>query len=166
MQCLSYDLSLHMPPPHRDALQTKLLSNSNFKLTLVLLFFLLYFIFWTLVSSDSLFPFCRRYTKFYGTSESSAINLAHDALMSMYFCGIFVTVIFYNFILHLKPWILNKLLFDFFFIFLDLMLNIICALLIFKLTYINDLFSGYKWWEEEIEKWQNPILKNENLPEW
>ncbi|KAH7662725.1 Glucosylceramidase protein [Dioscorea alata] len=48
----------------------------------------------------------RRYTKFYGTSESSAINLAHDALMR------------------------------------------------------------YKWWEEEIEKWQNPILKNENLPEW
>lgn len=48
----------------------------------------------------------RRYTKFYGTSERSAINLAHDALMR------------------------------------------------------------YKWWEEEIEKWQNPILKNENLPEW
>ncbi|KAL8217316.1 hypothetical protein R6Q57_024153 [Mikania cordata] len=24
----------------------------------------------------------------------------------------------------------------------------------------------YKRWEEEIEKWQNPILKNDKLPEW
>nr|XP_010920344.1 LOW QUALITY PROTEIN: non-lysosomal glucosylceramidase-like [Elaeis guineensis] len=48
----------------------------------------------------------RRYTKFYGTSERSAINLVHDALM------------------------------------------------------------GYKCWEEEIEKWQDPILKDEKLPEW
>ncbi|MQM17314.1 hypothetical protein Taro_050281 [Colocasia esculenta] len=48
----------------------------------------------------------RRYTKFYGTSERSAADIAHDALM------------------------------------------------------------GYKWWEEEIEKWQNPILKDEKLPEW
>ncbi|XP_042394104.1 non-lysosomal glucosylceramidase-like [Zingiber officinale] len=48
----------------------------------------------------------RRYTKFYGTSERSAINLVHDAL------------------------------------------------------------KNYKWWEEEIEKWQNPILQNEKLPEW
>jgi uncharacterized protein (DUF608 family) len=28
------------------------------------------------------------------------------------------------------------------------------------------LFSEYKLWEEEIEKWQNPILKDERLPEW
>ncbi|OAY68565.1 Non-lysosomal glucosylceramidase, partial [Ananas comosus] len=48
----------------------------------------------------------RRYTKFYGTSERSAINLVHDAL------------------------------------------------------------KKYKWWEEEIEKWQNPILHDERLPEW
>lgn len=48
----------------------------------------------------------RRYTKFYGTSERSALNLVHDAL------------------------------------------------------------KKYKWWEEEIEKWQNPILKDEKLPEW
>lgn len=47
-----------------------------------------------------------RYTKFYGTSERSALNLVHDAL------------------------------------------------------------KKYKWWEEEIEKWQNPILKDEKLPEW
>ncbi|KAK1307564.1 hypothetical protein QJS10_CPA09g01999 [Acorus calamus] len=48
----------------------------------------------------------RRYTQFYGTSERSALELVHDALMN------------------------------------------------------------YKWWEEEIEKWQTPILKDENLPEW
>ncbi|URD94902.1 hypothetical protein MUK42_29117 [Musa troglodytarum] len=48
----------------------------------------------------------RRYTKFYGTSERSALNLVHDAL------------------------------------------------------------KKYKWWEEEIEKWQNPILNDEMLPEW
>lgn len=48
----------------------------------------------------------RRYTKFYGTSERSALNLAHDALMN------------------------------------------------------------YKRWEEEIEKWQNPILRDSSLPEW
>ncbi|KAG8091936.1 hypothetical protein GUJ93_ZPchr0012g18845 [Zizania palustris] len=48
----------------------------------------------------------RRYTEFYGTSERSAVNLVHDALIK------------------------------------------------------------YKIWEEEIEKWQNPILKNERLPEW
>ncbi|XP_072955535.1 uncharacterized protein [Typha angustifolia] len=48
----------------------------------------------------------RRYTKFYGTSERSAVNLVHDALMK------------------------------------------------------------YKWWEEEIEKWQNPILQDGRLPEW
>ncbi|XP_058094705.1 uncharacterized protein LOC131240472 [Magnolia sinica] len=48
----------------------------------------------------------RRYTKFYGTSERSAADLVHDALMN------------------------------------------------------------YKWWEEEIEKWQAPILRDERLPEW
>ncbi|KAJ8513418.1 hypothetical protein OPV22_003852 [Ensete ventricosum] len=48
----------------------------------------------------------RRYTKFYGTSERSALNLVQDAL------------------------------------------------------------KKYKWWEEEIEKWQNPILNDEKLPEW
>ncbi|XP_077226695.1 beta-glucosidase, GBA2 type family protein [Tasmannia lanceolata] len=48
----------------------------------------------------------RRYTKFYGTSERSAVDLVHDALMN------------------------------------------------------------YKWWEEEIEKWQSPILRDERLPEW
>ncbi|TKY51803.1 Non-lysosomal glucosylceramidase [Spatholobus suberectus] len=50
--------------------------------------------------------FNRRYTKFYGTSEKAAVDLAHDAL-----------------------------------------------------TYYNR-------WEEEIEKWQNPVLKDETLPEW
>ncbi|XP_010241124.1 PREDICTED: non-lysosomal glucosylceramidase isoform X2 [Nelumbo nucifera] len=48
----------------------------------------------------------RRYTKFYGTSERSALDIAHDALMN------------------------------------------------------------YKWWEEEIEKWQNPILRDDRIPEW
>ncbi|MCH98713.1 non-lysosomal glucosylceramidase-like, partial [Trifolium medium] len=47
-----------------------------------------------------------RYTKFYGTSDRAAVDLAHDAL------------------------------------------------------------THYKRWEEEIEKWQNPILKDEKLPEW
>ncbi|CAK8571966.1 unnamed protein product [Lathyrus sativus] len=50
--------------------------------------------------------FQRRYTKFYGTSDRAAVDLAHDAL------------------------------------------------------------THYKRWEEEIEKWQNPILKDEKLPEW
>ncbi|KAL1083907.1 hypothetical protein V6Z11_D09G228100 [Gossypium hirsutum] len=48
----------------------------------------------------------RRYTKFYGTSERAALNLAHDAL------------------------------------------------------------TNYKRWEEEIEKWQSPILNDQRLPEW
>ncbi|PKU72532.1 hypothetical protein MA16_Dca008588 [Dendrobium catenatum] len=48
----------------------------------------------------------RQYTRFYGTSERSAVDLVHDAL------------------------------------------------------------KKYKWWEEEIEKWQNPILKDVRLPEW
>ncbi|XP_052115261.1 uncharacterized protein LOC107478438 isoform X2 [Arachis duranensis] len=48
--------------------------------------------------------FHRRYTKFYGTSEGAAKELAHDAL------------------------------------------------------------TQYKRWEEDIEKWQNPILQDELLP--
>ncbi|XP_039794107.1 non-lysosomal glucosylceramidase-like isoform X4 [Panicum virgatum] len=48
----------------------------------------------------------RRYTKFYGTSPRSAVNLVQDALMK------------------------------------------------------------YKHWEEEIDKWQTPILRDERLPEW
>ncbi|KAL1363394.1 uncharacterized protein [Arachis hypogaea] len=47
-----------------------------------------------------------RYTKFYGTSERAAKELAHDAL------------------------------------------------------------TQYKRWEEDIEKWQNPILQDELLPAW
>ncbi|KAJ7942511.1 Non-lysosomal glucosylceramidase [Quillaja saponaria] len=50
--------------------------------------------------------FPRRYTKFYGTSDRAALDLAHDAL------------------------------------------------------------TNYKRWEEEIEKWQSPILQDERLPEW
>ncbi|KAG5531278.1 hypothetical protein RHGRI_026032 [Rhododendron griersonianum] len=48
----------------------------------------------------------RRYTKFYGTSERAALDLAHDAL------------------------------------------------------------TNYKRWEEEIEKWQAPVLRDDRLPEW
>lgn len=52
------------------------------------------------------YTYHRRYTKFYGTSERSAVDLVHDAL------------------------------------------------------------TKYKSWEEEIEKWQNPIIMDEKLPEW
>ncbi|KAG0459064.1 hypothetical protein HPP92_022192 [Vanilla planifolia] len=52
------------------------------------------------------YTYHRRYTRFYGTSQRSAVNLVHDALMK------------------------------------------------------------YSWWEEEIEKWQQPILKDIKLPEW
>lgn len=31
---------------------------------------------------------------------------------------------------------------------------------------VHDALTKYKWWEEEIEKWQNPILTDEKLPEW
>ncbi|EEE51125.1 hypothetical protein OsJ_31868 [Oryza sativa Japonica Group] len=31
---------------------------------------------------------------------------------------------------------------------------------------VHDALTKYRIWEEEIEKWQNPILKNEKLPEW
>ncbi|KAJ4968595.1 hypothetical protein NE237_015296 [Protea cynaroides] len=48
----------------------------------------------------------RRYTKYYGTSEGSALDIVHDSLIN------------------------------------------------------------YKWWEEEIENWQNPILRDNKLPEW
>ncbi|OIW01756.1 hypothetical protein TanjilG_03894 [Lupinus angustifolius] len=30
----------------------------------------------------------------------------------------------------------------------------------------HDALTHYKRWEEEIEKWQNPVLKDEKLPEW
>ncbi|KAL3828367.1 hypothetical protein ACJIZ3_017169 [Penstemon smallii] len=48
----------------------------------------------------------RRYTRYYGTSETAAKDLVHDAL------------------------------------------------------------TNYSKWEEDIEKWQNPILKDDRLPEW
>ncbi|WVY96015.1 hypothetical protein V8G54_028166 [Vigna mungo] len=63
--------------------------------------------------------FNRRYTKFYGTSEKAAVDLAHDALTSMLY-GLIIDI----------------------------------------------LQAYYSRWEEEIEKWQNPILKDETLPEW
>ncbi|ONK82001.1 uncharacterized protein A4U43_C01F35110 [Asparagus officinalis] len=31
---------------------------------------------------------------------------------------------------------------------------------------VHDTLTKYKCWEEEIEKWQNPILMDEKLPEW
>lgn len=31
---------------------------------------------------------------------------------------------------------------------------------------VHDALTKYKLWEEEIENWQNPILKDERLPEW
>ncbi|GER43625.1 non-lysosomal glucosylceramidase [Striga asiatica] len=31
---------------------------------------------------------------------------------------------------------------------------------------VHDSLTNYKFWEEEIEKWQNPILKDDLLPEW
>ncbi|KAL5542560.1 hypothetical protein UlMin_010270, partial [Ulmus minor] len=31
---------------------------------------------------------------------------------------------------------------------------------------VHDALTNYKRWEEEIEKWQNPILTDERLPEW
>ncbi|GJS77586.1 non-lysosomal glucosylceramidase-like protein isoform X1 [Tanacetum coccineum] len=31
---------------------------------------------------------------------------------------------------------------------------------------VHDALTNYKRWEEEIERWQNPILKNDKLPEW
>ncbi|KAJ6705013.1 NON-LYSOSOMAL GLUCOSYLCERAMIDASE [Salix purpurea] len=31
---------------------------------------------------------------------------------------------------------------------------------------VHDALTNYKQWEEEIEKWQDPILKDEKLPEW
>lgn len=31
---------------------------------------------------------------------------------------------------------------------------------------VHDALTNYKLWEEEIEKWQNPILKDVRLPEW
>ncbi|XP_031404232.1 non-lysosomal glucosylceramidase isoform X2 [Punica granatum] len=34
------------------------------------------------------------------------------------------------------------------------------------LNLVHDALKHYKRWEEEIEKWQAPILNDENLPEW
>ncbi|GAV66154.1 DUF608 domain-containing protein/GBA2_N domain-containing protein [Cephalotus follicularis] len=34
------------------------------------------------------------------------------------------------------------------------------------LNLVHDALTNYKRWEEEIEKWQNPILRDERLPEW
>ncbi|KAK1428999.1 hypothetical protein QVD17_11198 [Tagetes erecta] len=31
---------------------------------------------------------------------------------------------------------------------------------------VHDALTNYKRWEEEIDKWQNPILRNDKLPEW
>ncbi|GLU08723.1 hypothetical protein SLE2022_256190 [Rubroshorea leprosula] len=31
---------------------------------------------------------------------------------------------------------------------------------------VHDALTNYKRWEEEIEKWQSPILRDERLPEW
>lgn len=31
---------------------------------------------------------------------------------------------------------------------------------------VHDALTNYKRWEEEIEKWQDPILKDDKLPEW
>ncbi|XP_050372735.1 uncharacterized protein LOC126790516 isoform X2 [Argentina anserina] len=31
---------------------------------------------------------------------------------------------------------------------------------------VHDALTNYKRWEEEIENWQNPVLKDEKLPEW
>ncbi|MCL7041288.1 hypothetical protein MKW94_010475 [Papaver nudicaule] len=31
---------------------------------------------------------------------------------------------------------------------------------------VHDSLMNYKWWEEEIEKWQNPILNDDSLPDW
>ncbi|XP_057959180.1 uncharacterized protein LOC131151781 [Malania oleifera] len=34
------------------------------------------------------------------------------------------------------------------------------------LNLVHDALKNYKRWEEEIEKWQNPILDDDRLPEW
>ncbi|KAI7734447.1 hypothetical protein M8C21_032937 [Ambrosia artemisiifolia] len=31
---------------------------------------------------------------------------------------------------------------------------------------VHDALTNYKRWEEDIQKWQNPVLKNDCLPEW
>lgn len=36
----------------------------------------------------------------------------------------------------------------------------------FNSLYLFGSISEYMLWEEEIEKWQNPILKDDQLPEW
>ncbi|KAL8121127.1 uncharacterized protein LOC141725055 [Apium graveolens] len=34
------------------------------------------------------------------------------------------------------------------------------------LNLVHDALTNYKKWEEEIERWQNPILNDDRLPEW
>lgn len=34
------------------------------------------------------------------------------------------------------------------------------------LNIVHDALTNYKQWEEEIEKWQSPILRDDRLPEW
>jgi non-lysosomal glucosylceramidase len=34
------------------------------------------------------------------------------------------------------------------------------------LDLVHDALTNYKRWEEDIEAWQNPILRDERLPEW
>lgn len=45
----------------------------------------------------------------------------------------------------------------------------VCGLLYFmqepNIAFRN-LDADYKRWEEDIEKWQNPILRDDRLPEW
>ncbi|KAE8781203.1 Non-lysosomal glucosylceramidase [Hordeum vulgare] len=35
-----------------------------------------------------------------------------------------------------------------------------------SINLVHDALTKYRLWEEEIEKWQDPILKDEKLPEW
>ena len=35
----------------------------------------------------------------------------------------------------------------------------------FELVYL-EFRADYKRWEEDIEKWQSPILNDDRLPEW
>lgn len=83
----------------------------------------------------------RRYTRYYGTSERAAKDLVHDALTSNDS----------SFVVSL----------------LDVEINLInCFIYLQFVCYILKLWLDYKRWEEDIEKWQNPILKNDKLPEW
>lgn len=61
------------------------------------------------------------------------------------------------------------LLFPFAFGFINLAYISICGVLYF-VREPNEVFgyldADYKRWEEDIEKWQSPILTDERLPEW